>query len=95
MVIPFLQAIIGDMISVMAVVAVLAGIYKVFQMAASLNEIKDLLADIKRNTHDISSPAPEGASWSESEADSTESLRHAVDSQSGEDQQAQPSLLEP
>ena len=54
---PFLQAIVGEMISLVAVVAILAGIIKVFQIATSLNEIKDLLTEIKRNTQDYSTVA--------------------------------------
>lgn len=52
--ISILQAIIGDAISLAAVVAILAGIIKLFQIATSLTEIRDLLVQIKRNTQDYS-----------------------------------------
>ena len=42
------------MVSMIAMVAILAGIIKVFQMSSTLNEIKDLLGEIKRNTQDYS-----------------------------------------
>jgi hypothetical protein len=51
-VLPFLQAIIGDMVSLVAIMAILSGIIKLFQIATSLNEIKDVLSEIKRNTQD-------------------------------------------
>ena len=53
--IPFIQAMIGDMVGMATVVAVLAGLFKLFQISASLTEIRDLLAEIKRNTSDYSS----------------------------------------
>ena len=51
---PFFQAIIGDTLTMVAIIAILAGIMKIFQIATSLNEIKDLLRDIKRGTEDYS-----------------------------------------
>ena len=42
------------MISMVVVVALIGGIYKVFQIATAMNEVKDLLTDIKRNTMDYS-----------------------------------------
>jgi len=58
-VLSFFQAIIGDMVSLVTIVSILAGIIKVFQIAGSINEIKDLLVDIKRNTSDY--PTPRGS----------------------------------
>jgi hypothetical protein len=52
-VIGMLQAIIGDMISLVAVLAILGGIIKLFQIATSLNEIKDLLIEMKRNAREV------------------------------------------
>ena len=54
---PVLQAIIGDMVSLVAVMAILAGIIKVFQIGSTLNEIKDVLGEIRRNTQDYSPSA--------------------------------------
>lgn len=59
--IPFLQAIIGDMISLVAVMAIIGAIIKLFQVASTLNEIKDLLTEIKRNTADYSPTASTAA----------------------------------
>lgn len=70
-VLSILQAIIGDAISLAAVVAVLAGIIKQFQIAASLNEIRDLLAQIKRNTQDYTPASSVGF-----ERRATEALHH-------------------
>ena len=64
--IAFLQAILGDMISMVVVAAVVGGMYKVFQIATSLNEIKDLLADIKRNTREYAPTAVSSPRLSES-----------------------------
>ncbi|HXP88087.1 MAG TPA: hypothetical protein VN841_25375 [Bryobacteraceae bacterium] len=70
--IPLLQAVLGDMISLMAVMAIIAGIAKLFQIATSLNEIKDVLIEIKRNTRDYSVPVS-----SEAEPYPSESPLHA------------------
>ena len=58
--VPFLQAVIGDMISLVAVMAIIGAIIKLFQIATSLNEIRDLLVEIKRNTQDYSPTASAG-----------------------------------
>ena len=67
-----MQAVFGDMISLAVIGAVIAGIMKLFQIATTLNEIKDLLTDIKRNTLDYAASA--GAS----RPHSPESLLRAV-----------------
>ena len=46
------QAMVSSVVALVAYAVVLAGVYKVFQMAGELSEIKDLLRDIKRNTQD-------------------------------------------
>ena len=63
--IPFVQAILGDMISLAAVGAIVAGIAKLFQMGTTLNEIKDLLVEIKRNSVDLGRSAPVPAAYSQ------------------------------
>ena len=49
--------VISGLVSVVMYSLVIFGIYKVFQIGADVNEIRDLLRDIKRNTQDLS-PAP-------------------------------------
>ena len=57
LVLPILQTILGDMFTLAVVGAVIAGIVKLFEATAALNEIKDLLVDIKRNTSDYTPPS--------------------------------------
>jgi hypothetical protein len=81
-VIPFLQAIIGEMITVVAILAILGGVMKLFQIATSLNEIKDLLTEIRRNTRDhlppVGSEAHRYPSESPLHADGSESDAHSL-----------------
>lgn len=49
--------IISGLVSVVMYSLVIFGIYKVFQIGVDVNEIRDLLRDIKRNTQDLS-PLP-------------------------------------
>jgi hypothetical protein len=44
---------LGEIASLAVMVGIFAAISKVFQMATTLNEIKDLLTDIKRNTFNV------------------------------------------
>jgi hypothetical protein len=63
------------MVSLVAVIAILAGIIKVFQIGSTLNEMKDLLGEIRRNTQDYS---PSGvASRAGSPMRSADALLHA------------------
>jgi hypothetical protein len=48
----FTQFAIGNLVGIAGFVLIVAGVMKAFQMATALNEIKELLADIKRNTTD-------------------------------------------
>jgi len=50
------QAFIGDIVSIVLFVVLVAGIMKVFQMAGDLREMKDILRDIKRNTSQVGTP---------------------------------------
>ena len=45
------------MLGLASIVGVLAGLIKIFQMASTLNEIKDVLVEIRRNTQDYSPAA--------------------------------------
>lgn len=45
-----MQAIMSGVITIMFYALVIAGVWKLFLMAADLGEIKTLLADIRRNT---------------------------------------------
>jgi hypothetical protein len=45
----FAQIALGNLIGVLAVVVVVAGVMKIFQIASTLHEVKELLGDIKRN----------------------------------------------
>jgi hypothetical protein len=83
--IPFLQAILGDMISLVVIGAVIAGIMKLFQIATSLNEIKDLLGDIKRNTLDIAPSADYAPADAAFQPHSPDSLLRAVSAPSDPD----------
>jgi hypothetical protein len=49
--------IVSGLVSIVMYSVVIFGIYKVFQIGTDVNEIRDLLRDIKRNTQDIS-PVP-------------------------------------
>jgi hypothetical protein len=88
-VIPFLQAIIGEMITLVAVMAIVGGVMKLFQIATSLNEIKDLLTEIKRNTRDYSPPA-----HTDAQRYASESPLHGDGSESDADS-LHPALSEP
>ena len=80
---------VGDMLSMIAMVGILAGIIKLFQMAATLGEIKELLSEIKRNTQDYS-PAAQNLDRRPAEP----TYRH-IDSTSEADAIIRASMLEP
>jgi hypothetical protein len=63
---------LANLAGILIFALVAAGVAKIFQMAGTLSEIKELLNDIKRNT-DSHSPAPPFAS-----TESAESLLRAV-----------------
>ena len=70
-----LQLIVGGLGSLIVYGIVIAAVYKLFQIATELSEIKDTLQDIKRNTQDVHSPA----TWtSPPEQSSPESLMRAL-----------------
>jgi hypothetical protein len=46
----------SGLVTVVLYVVILAGVYKLFQVASDLSEIKDVLQDIRRNTHDVIAP---------------------------------------
>ena len=46
----FLGAVLANVASMVFLILVAAGVMKAFQIGSTLNEMKDLLADIKRNT---------------------------------------------
>lgn len=49
--------VISGVVSLVMYSLVILGIYKVFQIGTDVNEIRDLLRDIKRNTQDLSPTA--------------------------------------
>lgn len=51
------QLIFGNLIGILGFAMVAGGVLKIFQAATTLNEIKDLLRDIKRNGSDLA-PVP-------------------------------------
>ncbi|MGH9592875.1 MAG: hypothetical protein ACRD5L_07265 [Bryobacteraceae bacterium] len=53
----FVQAAIGNLFGVLGFALIAFGVMKAFQMATTLNEIKDLLADIKRSNNSNPEPA--------------------------------------
>ncbi len=65
----------GLFFSVAVYALLLAGVFKLFQIATDLGEIKDLLRDLKRNTEN---PLPPALSSSQS----AESLLRAVSAES-------------
>lgn len=57
--------VISSLFSIVLYALLIFGVYKVFQIGVDVNEIRDLLRDIKRNTQDLTpaasqihSPAP-------------------------------------
>jgi len=62
----------ANLAAILIFALVAAAVAKIFQMASNLSEVKDLLADIKRNT-DAHMPAPPFAS-----TDSAENLLRMV-----------------
>jgi hypothetical protein len=49
---------LGLFFSIAVYALLLGGVFKLFQIANDLGEIKDALLDIRRNLHDPLSPAP-------------------------------------
>ena len=45
----FAQVALGNLVGIVGFVLLIAGVAKLFQLSTTLNEIKDLLTDIKRN----------------------------------------------
>ena len=54
----FLGAALSSVASILFLTMVVAGVYKLFQVASLLSDTKDLLADIKRNTNPHSLAVP-------------------------------------
>lgn len=52
----FIQEFVGGMMTLVVYGMIFAGVYKVFQISTDLNELKDLLRDIRRNTDSQLSP---------------------------------------
>jgi len=69
-----LQLIVSGVGSLMVYGIVIAAVYKLFQIATDLSEIKDTLQDIKRNTQD----APPAGWTPASTQSSPESLMRAL-----------------
>ena len=68
----FIGAGLANLAGILIFAAVAAGVAKIFQMAGTLLEIKEILIDIKRNTD---TPGPSGPFTS---TESAESLLRAV-----------------
>jgi hypothetical protein len=64
-----IQTVVSSGVTIVVYAVILAGVYKLFQIATDVNEMKDLLRDIKRNTQEIPSPHPEGTHVSRSPED--------------------------
>ena len=77
-----LQFVIGNLVSVAAFGLLMAGVLKMFRMSSDLNEIKDLLKDIK---HDGRGLAPQPAAYSESAHESPVALFRAVNAEAQRD----------
>jgi hypothetical protein len=74
-----LQLIISGVGSLLVYGMMIAGVYKLFQIATDLTEIKDTLQEIKRNTLDAAPRA-----WTPAKESSPESLMRALDSASAD-----------
>ena len=75
----FLPAFISSVTSMILFGCLAAGLFKLFQIAGDLRELKDVLQDIKRNTQDLGLAHPPS---SPSEPLSPEALVRAVHAQS-------------
>ncbi len=73
----FAGAALSSVASILFLALVIAGVAKTFQIATSLSEIKDLLADIKRNTNSQSLAGP-SPSTPISSVETAENLLRAV-----------------
>jgi hypothetical protein len=56
----YFGAFLGEVFSIIAVLIICSGVYKLFQMSGDLREVKELLQDIKRNTHTVAPARPSG-----------------------------------
>jgi hypothetical protein len=73
-----MEVLMSQMVSLVAFGLMAAGVWKAYQIGGDLNEIKDILRDISRNTRDYSKPAPP----LETGLSSPVELLHAVNSES-------------
>jgi hypothetical protein len=64
----FLQMIMGQMVSMTAFGLLIAGVLKMVRMSSDLNEIKDLLRDIKRENRLTAAADPYSTTTGESPA---------------------------
>jgi len=69
-----IQAVVSSGVTIVVYAVILAGVYKLFQIATDVGEMKDLLRDIKRNTQEIPAPHPEATRVSRSPEDLLRSL---------------------
>lgn len=79
------QAIVSSVISILYYAMVIAAVWKLFQMATDLGEIKTLLTDIRRNTTAAAAPKPAGVAPAVSEPislESAEALLREVEAES-------------
>jgi len=72
------QMVFGNLISILVLALVGAGVMKIFQVAATMNDLKGLLVDIKRNTQ---GDAPAQAATPYSYERSAEELMRAVNAE--------------
>jgi hypothetical protein len=52
-----IQALFTSVVTIVVYGIIVAAVFKLFQIGKDLSEIKDVLQDIKRNTHDLPPPA--------------------------------------
>jgi hypothetical protein len=67
--------VVSSVVSILAYSLIIFAVYKVFQIAGDVSEMKDLLQDIKRNTQEVVPPLPV-------HSQSPESLLRAVSAES-------------
>ncbi|MEO8026843.1 MAG: hypothetical protein ABI823_10225 [Bryobacteraceae bacterium] len=58
---PSIAMFVGSLLSMVTYCALFVGVWKIFQLGSELNEVKELLKDIKRNSNPLDAPAAPAA----------------------------------
>ena len=73
----FLSIAVSNIIGLVIFAMIAAGVFKIFRVASDMHEVKDLLREISRNTHDFTP-----AGYRAAAEPTPESLGHAVEAES-------------